>query len=92
MYEVFGEWGVQQCCYICVEPAKEFEWPKPEEPEADANLSECVLVGVGWGAQGVWKLGMQQCRYVGVELAKNVEWQKPDSGWTPGVRSGGKHT
>jgi hypothetical protein len=23
------------------EPAKEFEWPKPEEPEAEANLSKC---------------------------------------------------
>jgi hypothetical protein len=23
------------------EPAKEFEWPKPEVPEAEANLSEC---------------------------------------------------
>lgn len=23
------------------EPAKEFEWPKPEEPELEANLSEC---------------------------------------------------
>jgi hypothetical protein len=40
--KVCGMCRVQQCCCVCVEPAKEFEWPKLEVPEADANLSEYV--------------------------------------------------
>jgi hypothetical protein len=36
------------------EPAKEFEWPKPEEPEIEANLSECELLSaldISWCSQ-----------------------------------------
>jgi hypothetical protein len=53
----------------CAEPAKEFERPKPEVPEADANLSECE-------EEMVVSLCCAVC-CVSAEPAKEFEWPKP---------------